>query len=84
MVANSPRLAKWGRSSSGEPNGSRTSAAVYMHENKLYIIEGTVPDGYPEPGFFQQSVGWIDENGRGIRYQQVYHHGWFPKPPVSR
>ena len=28
-----------------------------MHENRLYILEGTVPDGYPEPAFFQQSVG---------------------------
>src|SRR6266404_9334151 len=32
---------------------SRTFAGIYMHENKLYIIEGTVPPGYPEPGFFQ-------------------------------
>src|SRR5262245_58125469 len=29
---------------------SRTSAAIYMHENKLYMLEGTVPAGYPEPG----------------------------------
>ena len=28
---------------------SRTSAAIYMHENRLYILEGTVPDGYPSP-----------------------------------
>jgi hypothetical protein len=41
---------------------SRTSAAIYMHDNKLYILEGTVPAGYPEPAFFQQSVGWIDES----------------------
>jgi hypothetical protein len=62
---------------------SRTSAAIYMHENRLYILEGTVPDGYPEPAFFQQSVAWIDENGNGIRYQTLYHNG-FPKPPVGR
>ena len=42
-----------------------------MHENKLYIIEGTVPAGYPEPGLFQQSLGWLDENGVGLRYQSV-------------
>ena len=53
-----------------------------MHENKLYILEGTVPAGYPDPGFFQQSVEWLDENGNGIRYQTVYHNG-FPKPPVA-
>jgi hypothetical protein len=61
---------------------SRTSAGIYMHENKLYILEGTVPKGYPDPGFFQQSVAWLDENGNGIRYQTVYHNG-FPKPPVA-
>jgi hypothetical protein len=62
---------------------ARTSAGIYMHENKLYIIEGTVPKGYPEPGFFQQSIRWLDENGNGIRYQTLYHNG-FPKPPIGR
>ena len=62
---------------------SRTSAGIYMHENKLYILEGTVPAGCPEPGFFQQSVRWLDENGNGIRYQTLYHNG-FPKPATGR
>ena len=62
---------------------SRTSAGIYMHENKLYILEGTVPKGYPEPGFFQQSVQWLDENGNAIRYATLYHNG-FPKPQVAR
>jgi hypothetical protein len=39
--------------------------------------------GYPEPGFFQQSIRWLDENGNGIRYQTLYHNG-FPKPPTAR
>ena len=59
---------------------SRTFAGIYMHENKLYIIEGTVPPGYPEPGLFQQSLGWLDENGVGLRYQSYYSNG-FPVPP---
>jgi hypothetical protein len=58
---------------------SRTFASVYMHENKLYIVEATVPAGYPEPGLFQQSLGWLDENGIGLRYQSVYSNG-FPAP----
>jgi hypothetical protein len=58
---------------------SRTLAAIYMHEQKLYIIEGTVPEGYPEPGLFQQSLQWIDENGQAFRYRSLYHHG-FPPP----
>ena len=28
------------------------------------ILEGTVPKGYPEPGFFQ-SLGWVDKEGQG-------------------
>jgi hypothetical protein len=65
---------------------SRTFAYVAMHENKLYILEGTVPKGYPEPGLFQQSIGWVDANGNGIRYQgavysNAYHGmGVYPKP----
>jgi hypothetical protein len=62
---------------------SRTSAAIYMHENRLYILEGTVPPGYPVPDFFQQSIAWLDENGNGVRYQTLYHNG-FPKPPTGR
>jgi len=61
-------------------DGSRTMAAIYMHVQKLYIIEGTVPAGYPEPGLFQQSFGWLDENGQLLRYQSLYHHA-FPAPP---
>jgi len=59
---------------------SRTFVGIYMHENKLYMIEGTVPAGYPEPGLFQQSLGWLDENGVGLRYQSYYSNG-FPTPP---
>ncbi|MGH9258271.1 MAG: hypothetical protein ACRD3C_27230, partial [Vicinamibacterales bacterium] len=53
-------------------DGSRTFAFVGMYEMKLYIVEGTVPAGAPEPGLFQQSMGWIDANGNGIRYQMIY------------
>jgi len=66
------------------PDKSRTFASIYMHENKLYIMEGTVPGGFPEPGLFQQSLGWLDENGRGIRYARVYYSDPdLPKPPLS-
>lgn len=65
------------------PDKSRTYVSIYMHENKLYISEGTVPAGYPEPGLFQQSLGWLDEKGNDIRYRTLYHNG-FPVPPISR
>jgi len=63
---------------------SRTFAGIYMHENKLYIVEATVPAGYPEPGLFQQSLGWLDENGIGLRYQSIYSNGWPAPPRVNR
>ena len=66
---------------------SRTFACIAMHEQKLYIVEGTVPKGYPEPGLFQQSLGWVDKDGNGIRYQSPYSNafhgmGVYPKPPI--
>jgi len=63
---------------------SRTFAGTFMHENKLYIIEGTVPAGYPEPALFQQSLGWLDENGVGLRYQSTYNNNYPPPPRVNR
>jgi hypothetical protein len=66
---------------------SRTYAALAMHDNRLYIVEGTVPNGYPEPGFFQQAMGFVDKDGNGIRYQRIYsnaYHGLgeYPVPPL--
>ena len=62
---------------------SRTYASIFMHADKLYIGEATVPAGAPEPGLFQQALGWIDEDGKSIRYQTLYHHG-LPTPPRAR
>jgi hypothetical protein len=64
---------------------SRTFAWVGMHAQKLYIIEGTVPADQPEPGLFQQSLGWVDKDGNSIRYQMIYSNsfhglGVYPAP----
>jgi len=64
---------------------SRTMAFIAMRENRLYVLEGTVPKGYPEPGLFFQSLGWVDKDGNGIRYQQIYVNeiyglGLYPEP----
>jgi hypothetical protein len=69
---------------------SRTFAYVAMRENKLYILEGTVRKGMPEPGLFQQSIGWVDKDGNGIRYQNIiysnaYHGmGVYPVPTAPQ
>jgi hypothetical protein len=62
---------------------SRTFVAIYMHENRLYILEGTVPEGEPEPGLFQQSLGFVDKDGNGIRYRDYYDND-YPPPPLNR
>lgn len=61
---------------------SRTLASVYMHANRLVITEATVPKGYPAPVIFQQSLGWLDEEGKRIRYQVMnYNEPDAPRPP---
>ncbi len=65
---------------------SRTFAWVGMHQQKLYILEGTVPADRPEPGLFQQSMQWVDKDGNGIRYRSIYSnsfHGMGVYPPPA-
>jgi hypothetical protein len=65
------------------PDKSRTYVSIFMHTDRLYIGEATVPAGDPEPGLFQQALGFIDASGKSIRYQTLYHHGQ-PTPPRAR
>jgi len=60
---------------------SRTFVAVHMHENRLYILEGTVPPGAPPPGLFQQGLGFLDKQGIRVRYDTIYSNMY---PPPSR
>jgi hypothetical protein len=70
-------------------DGSRTFAEIHRHGTRLYILEATVPARAPAPGLFQQSLIFIDEEGRSIRYRSIYttgySEGWkFPAPPPPR
>jgi hypothetical protein len=56
------------------PDESRTYAYLTMHENRLYIFDGTVPKGRPEPALFQGSVGFVDASGGSIRYTDYYNN----------
>ncbi|MBF8301500.1 MAG: hypothetical protein HW394_1870, partial [Acidobacteria bacterium] len=51
---------------------SRTFASIYMHENRLLIVEATVPRGDAPPVAFNESINWLDERGRPVRYQATY------------
>lgn len=51
------------------PDESRTYAAIYLRESRLYILDATVAPGTPPGGMFQQSLQFIDENGETITYR---------------
>ena len=59
---------------------SWTFAFVTMHQNRLYILEATVPAAYSPPGLFQQSMGFVDQEGNRVRYRSVYsnRHAEYP------
>ena len=59
---------------------SRTFVAIHLHENRLYVLEGTAPPGAPPPALFQQSLGFIDEKGIRVRYDTIYAN-MYPIPP---
>jgi len=59
---------------------SRTYAGVFMHEDKLYIVEGTRPAGEPEAEFFRVNLAFLDENGDSLSYLSFYRNR-FPAPP---
>ena len=62
---------------------SRTFAVIHLHDYRLYILEGTVAPGLPPPALFQQSLGFLDKEGKRIRYETTYSHG-FPPPRRTR
>ena len=66
-------------------DGSRTFGVVHMHEDRLYILEATVPRGAPAPGLFQISFRFLDKDFRPVRYEwegtRLYSNGY---PPPAR
>ena len=72
-------------------DASRTFAEIHRHGTRLYILEATVPARAPAPGLFQQSLLFLDEEGKPIRYRSVYTTGYSdvwkfpaPGPPSNR
>ena len=57
-----------------------------MYENRLYIVEATVPKNAPAANWFQISLRMLDENYKPVRYQysglMMYSNG-YPKPPLA-
>jgi hypothetical protein len=58
---------------------SKTFASIYMHENRVYITEATVPGNAPPPALFNQSMGFLDKDGVRVRYDSIYSNA-YPAP----
>jgi hypothetical protein len=67
---------------------SRSFAVIHQHAGRLYIHQATVNKGMPEPILFMQSLGFVDEQGRNVRYKTFYTEGYgewmFPHPIPPR
>jgi hypothetical protein len=66
--------------------GMRTLVYVAMHDRKLYVLEAVSPESFPEPALFTHSIGYLDKDGKKIRYTETvysgsYHGlGVYPRP----
>jgi hypothetical protein len=60
-------------------DGSRSYVGIYLHENRLYILEATAPKEEAPPIIFQQSFGFLDATGNPVRYRPFYFNR-FPEP----
>ena len=63
------------------PDMTRSYVAIYLHENRLYIVDATVPTNSPAQGIFQQNLEMLDEKGGGVRYNEIYSNKPPPLPP---
>lgn len=52
-------------------DGSKLFAGIYNHQNKVYVLEATIPAGLPPAGMFQQALGFTDTEGNRLRYDYV-------------
>ena len=59
---------------------SRSFVGIYLHENRLYVVEATVPRRAPQPGLFQQNLSFLDEAGERVRHDAIYSN---VLPPVT-
>ena len=61
-------------------NNTKTYVSIYLHENRLYIVDATVPANAPAQGIFQQNLGFQDEKGGRVRYDDIYSNR---VPPIT-
>ena len=62
------------------PDRTRSYVGLYLHENRLYILDATVAPNAPAPIIFQQSLEFLDAEGKSVRYRTYY----FDKLPEAK
>ena len=62
------------------PDESRTHVGIYLHENRLYILDATAAKGEAPPIIFEQSFGFLDAEGKPVQYRSFY----FNRLPAAR
>jgi hypothetical protein len=48
---------------------TRTFAALYLYESRLYVIDATTSPDIAPPGMFQQSIEFIHEDGEVVTFR---------------
>ncbi len=61
-------------------DNTKTYVAIYLHENRLYIVDATVPGNSPAQGIFQQNLSMLGADGRNVRYDEIYSNRL---PPIT-
>ena len=56
------------------PDQSKTYVAFYLHENRLYIFDATVAKNQPPPLIFNQTMEFLDAEGKSVRYRTYYYN----------
>ena len=61
------------------PDDSRSYVGIYLHENRLYILDATAPSSEAPPIIFQQSFGFLDAEGKPVQYREFYFNRLPPR-----
>ena len=61
------------------PDDSRSYVGIYLHENRLYILDGTAPSSEAPPIIFQQSFSFLDAEGKPVQYREFYFNRLPPR-----
>lgn len=65
------------------PDESRSYVGIYLHENRLYILDATGARDEAPPIIFQQSFGFLDAEGKPVQYSSFYFNR-LPAPRLGR